>query len=172
MIKNTLLVTLLTSFVLASLSDVRAEDTKTFTRAEITKDAALKVVQAVIAEAEKRDEVIAVAVTDLGGHLIAFARMDAAKPAVVKIAIDKAYSSAIYRATTGKLQEISLPGEPAYGLQAVNRTITFQGGIPVHDKGVIVGGVGVSGAAAHIDEEIALAAVEQVFGKQDPEPKN
>lgn len=148
------------------------EEPKTFTRVEITKDAALEVVEAAIADAEKRNEIIAVAVCDLGGHLIAFARMDEAKPAVVKIAIDKAYSSAIYRATTGKLWEISQPGEPASGLAAVDRTITFQGGVPVNFEGAVVGGVGVSGAAAHIDEEIALSAVGKIFGKQETEPKN
>jgi uncharacterized protein GlcG (DUF336 family) len=149
-----------------------AEEPKTFTRAEITKDAALEVVEAAIAEAEKRKEGIAVVVCDLGGHLIAFARMDEAKPAVVKIAMDKAHSSAIYRATTGKLWEILQPGEPASGLAAVDRTITFQGGIPVMHEGVVVGGVGVSGAAAQVDEEIALVAVEKVFGEQKAETAN
>jgi len=158
--------------LLGAFAPVQAEDKPTFTRAEITKDAALAVVEAAVAEAEKRDEVIAVAVCDLGGHLIAFARMNEAKPAVVKIAIDKAYSSAIYRATTGELQEISLPGEPAYGLAAVDRTITFQGGIPVKFDGAVVGGVGVSGAAAHVDEEIAIVAVENVFGQQETETAN
>jgi len=155
-------------FFLGTLTLVHADENKpTFQRAEITRTAALEVVEAAIAEAEKRGEVIAIAICDLGGHLIAFARMDEAKPAVVKIATDKAYSSAIYRATTGKLQEISLPGEPAYGLAAVDRTITFQGGIPVKFDGAIVGGVGVSGAAAHVDEEIALVAVEKVLGRQE-----
>lgn len=164
--------TFLAIVLLGTSATVRAGEKPTFTRAEITQAAALEVVNSAVAEAEKRGEVIAVAVTDLGGHLIAFARMNEAKPAVVQIAIDKAYSSAIYRATTGKLQDISLPGEPAYGLQAVERTITFQGGIPVKFEDTVVGGVGVSGAAAHIDEEIALVAVEKVFGKQEAEPAN
>ncbi len=109
---------------------------------------------------------IAVAVCDLGGHPIAFLRMDEAKPAVVQIAIDKAYSSAIYRASTGVLQELAQPGAMAYGLASVPRTITFQGGIPITVDGAVVGGIGVSGAAADVDEAIALAAVEKVFGKQ------
>ncbi len=156
--------------LIGTLASSIAEDEKpttTFQREEISYEAALAVIDEAFVEAEKRGEVFAVAVADLGGHLIAFARMDEAKPAVVQIAIDKAYSSAIYRATTGKLQEISLPGEPAYGLSAVDRTITFQGGIPVLVGGTVVGAVGISGAPAHVDEEIALAAVKNIFGKQE-----
>ena len=157
---------------LLNSTSLSAEEPKTFTRAEITAPAAQAIVNVAISEAEKRKEVVAVAVCDLGGHPIAFLRMDAAKPAVVKIALDKAWSSAVYRATTGKLWEISQPGEPAAGLASVDRTITFQGGIPVNFEGAVVGGVGVSGAAAHIDEEIARTAVEKIFGKQESESAN
>lgn len=157
---------LLLPFLLVSTVFLSAEEPNTFTREEISETAALELTRAAIAEARKRDEVIAVAVTDLGGHLIAFLRMDEAKPAVVQIAIGKAYSSSIYRATTGKLWEISQPGEPAFGLQTHPGTITFQGGVPIMKDGQVIGGLGVSGAAAHVDGEIAHAAAEQVFGAQ------
>lgn len=148
-----------------------AEDTApsshTFVREEISEEAATKLVEAAVVEARKRGETIAVAVCDLGGHLIAFLRMDEAKPAVVQIAIGKAYSAAIYRATTGKLWEISQPGAEAYGVQTHPGTITFKGGIPVMYEGKVIGGLGISGAAAQVDEEMALSAAKTVFGSEE-----
>jgi len=158
---------LLLPFLFSTAAIAQEKSPPTFSRAEITRTAALKMIESAIADAEKRKEVVAVAVCDLGGHLIAFARMDDAKPAVVQIATDKAYSSAIYRATTGKLWELSQPGAEGHGLQNVPRTITMKGGVPVKHNGVVIGGIGVSGAAAQVDEDIAQKAAETVFGSQN-----
>jgi uncharacterized protein GlcG (DUF336 family) len=125
----------------------------------ITSEGAQKLIQSVVTQAKERKVVVCIAVTDPGGCLIALHRMDGAKPAVVGVAIDKAYSAAIYRATTGKLQQISQPGAEAYGLQSRPGVATFQGGVPITFKDQHLGGLGVSGAAAVDDEAMALAAI-------------
>ena len=128
----------------------------------ITAAGAQRLIASIVAQAEKAKTPVCIAVTDPGGCLIALHRMDGAKPAVVGVAIDKAHSAAIYRATTGKLQEISQPGAEAYGLQARPGVATFRGGVPITLKDQHLGGLGVSGAAAADDEVMALQAIESL----------
>jgi uncharacterized protein GlcG (DUF336 family) len=104
---------------------------------------------------------VSVAVVDASGHLIYFRRMDGTKVASIKLALDKAYTSAIYRKKTGDLAKPSQPGAAAYGLSSCPRTIVFKGGVPLLDKkGNTVGAIGVSGASASQDEQVALSALQ------------
>lgn len=128
----------------------------------ITAAGAQRLIASIVAQAEKAKTPVCIAVTDPGGCLIALHRMDGAKPAVVGVAIDKAHSAAIYRATTGKLHEISQPGAEAYGLQARPGVATFQGGVPITVQDQHLGGLGVSGAAAADDEAMALQAIKDL----------
>src|SRR5688500_13871057 len=62
---------------------------------------------AIKAAKEKASEMklkVNIAVVDDGGHLLAFARLDGARPASLYTAITKAASSATLRAATGPLQ--------------------------------------------------------------------
>ena len=65
----------------------------------------LKGARAVLAAAQRRAEEIRVpmdvAVVDEGGHLLAFERMDGAKPASIAISLVKAQAAAMRRAATG-----------------------------------------------------------------------
>ena len=56
------------------------------------------------------------------------------------------------------------PGDPLYGIQESNnnRIITFGGGIPFHDKGKVVGALGVSGGTVEEDTYVAKYAIESV----------
>ena len=61
-----------------------------------------------------------IAVVDESGHLILLARMDGAKFIAVDIAINKAVTAAGSRKPTHELGRVTLPGEPAFGIQAQN----------------------------------------------------
>ncbi len=103
---------------------------------------------------------VSVAVVDQGGHLVAFCRMDGAEIAGPTLAVDKAFTSVAQSTSTSELAELAGPGGPLFGLQANGhgRYVIFAGGIPLRVNGVIVGGVGVSGASTTEDQSCAEAA--------------
>ena len=112
-------------------------------------------------EAERRSILVSAAVVDAGGHLIAFGRMDGAEIAGPVLAVDKAFTAVANRIATSELATLAAPGGELFGLHANGggRFVIFGGGLPIAIEGVIVGGVGVSGASAAEDESCAFAAL-------------
>ncbi len=90
------------------------------------------------------------------------ARMDGVPLVTVRMAEDKAYTSAMIHEPTGDLQEVSLPGEELFGLASAEagRIIIFGGGFPLASGDQVVGAIGVAGGTADNDVEIAKAAIE------------
>jgi glc operon protein GlcG len=107
-----------------------------------------------------------IAVVDDGGHLLAFARMDGARPASSYTSITKAVSAATQRGATGPLPpggeintQLSLAIENAAAISGGKFT-TLKGGIPIVVAGQVIGAVGVGGAKGEQDAEIAQAGVQ------------
>lgn len=119
-----------------------------------------RMIAAAHAEAEARSLLVSAAVVDAGGHLIAFGRMDGAEIAGPVLAVDKAYTAVANRIATSELAALAAPGGELFGLHANGggRFVIFGGGVPIAVGGVIVGGVGVSGASATEDDACARAA--------------
>jgi uncharacterized protein GlcG (DUF336 family) len=120
---------------------------------------ALRMVAAAHAEAERRSILVSAAVVDAGGNLVAFGRMDGAEIAGPVLAVDKAYTAVANRTATSELAKLAAPGGELFGLHANGggRFVIFGGGVPILVDGIVVGGVGVSGASAAQDEACALA---------------
>jgi glc operon protein GlcG len=105
---------------------------------------------------------VAIAVVDEGGHLIACDRMDGALWVTPEIARAKANAAAGFRASTLDLEErfskrmlfadnVATLGDYAF--------VFGRGGVPLVEDGRVVGAVGVSGAVpADNDHAIADAA--------------
>lgn len=107
-----------------------------------------------------------IAVVDDGGHLLAFARMDGARPASVSTAITKATSSATLRAATGPLPPGTDKPDALLNLSVQNaaaqsggKFTTLYGGVPIIVEGQVIGAVGVGGATGEQDAEIARAGI-------------
>lgn len=126
----------------------------------------LKEAQGLLGVALRKAEEIGVpstiAIVDSGGHCVAKARMDGVPLVTVRMAEDKAYTSAMIHEPTGDLQQPSQPGEELFGLFAAEagRVIIFGGGFPLAKDGDVVGAIGVAGGTAENDVEIAEAALE------------
>jgi uncharacterized protein GlcG (DUF336 family) len=123
--------------------------------------AAQQALAAGIAEADRIGVAVSGAVVDAGGVLRAFARMDGAEIAGEVLAVDKAYTAVAHRISTAGLGALAQPGGELFGLEANGRGryVMFGGGLPVTDSdGVVIGGVGVSGAAVAQDVACAEAA--------------
>jgi uncharacterized protein GlcG (DUF336 family) len=116
-------------------------------------------IEAATAEARKLGVAVSVAVVDAGGNLVAFLRMDGAEIAGPVLAVDKAYTAVANRISTAELAEQAAPGGPLFGLHscANGRFVIFGGGVPVRVGNVVVGAVGVSGAAVGQDIRCAEA---------------
>lgn len=117
----------------------------------------------VIAAAEKKAEEIGqpmnIAVVDAGGNLVAHVRMDKAWMGSVDISINKAWTSRAFDIATKDLAEFSQSGGQFFGIHASNhgRVMIFAGGIPLKQKGEVVGAIGVSGGTGAQDQAVAEA---------------
>ena len=121
-------------------------------------DEATKAIDGAIAEADRENVKVSIAIVDRAGDPIMIARMDGASGATVRFALEKAKSTISTGLDTFVLQE-SLKDQPelsTIGLMLV------QGGLPVLYKDEFVGAIGVSGAQANQDGAIASAALTQL----------
>lgn len=107
-----------------------------------------------------------IAVVDDGGHLLAFVRMDGARPASITTALTKATAAATFRQETGAQPAT---GEPnvllSLGLQTASggKFSPLKGGIPIVIDGQVVGAVGVGGGSGEQDAEVAKAGVKALL---------
>ncbi len=131
------------------------------TRTDISLDLAQRLIAAVFAESRRRSVELAAAVVGCGGELVAAARMDRAQLGALSIATDKAYTAVSFGFPTSAWAESSMPGGSDWGLGSTlgGRAIVFPGGLPLRKDGMLVGGIGVSGAASTVDELCARAAI-------------
>ena len=114
------------------------------------------VIQAAVAEARKRNWKMNVAVTDSGGNLVAFQRMDGAMLASIQIAEHKARAAVTFRRPT-KVFEDGIQLMHLNYLLAFDGVIASRGGIPLIDQNAIIGAIGCSGGADSQDEVISEA---------------
>jgi len=125
---------------------------------DLTLDIAKKMLEAGEKEAEKQGVPMSMAISDAGGNLIAFRRMDNAALFSIQIAMDKAFTTVFGKMPTG-----SFAGQYCAGglvpLFFHERWITFPGGFPIIKNGMILGGIGVSGGIIE-DVYVAKAALE------------
>jgi uncharacterized protein GlcG (DUF336 family) len=102
-----------------------------------------------------------IAVTDGGGHLLAFARMDGAILGSIDIALAKAKTSILFNGPSENLWEFCKPGGPAPATEYTNGgLIPYAGGVAMNDQdGSLIGAIGVSGGLPEQDGEVARAAI-------------
>ena len=104
---------------------------------------------------------VTISVLDLRGDIIALHRMDGALWRSVPISQGKAAASAAWNTPSGELQERwNQPVFQSLCMMENGRLIPWQGALPVRrPDGTMVGAIGVSGAKASDDEEVAAAGL-------------
>jgi uncharacterized protein GlcG (DUF336 family) len=125
------------------------------------------VIQAGIGRANAIHSPSTIAVVDVGGTIVAQARMDGASLSSVVLAYNKAYTSLSCRMPTSAITKIAQPGGDFYGIAngLGGRAIIFPGGIPIQIDGEVVGAVGASGGNGVQDEDVARAAASSLSDK-------
>jgi uncharacterized protein GlcG (DUF336 family) len=126
----------------------------------VTLDAAQAMIERARAHATRIGVPMNIAVTDGGGHLVAFARMDAAILGSIEIALAKAKTSVLFNGPSEKLWDFCKPGGPAPATEYTNGgLIPYAGGVALNDAdGAPIGAIGVSGGLPAQDGEVARAA--------------
>lgn len=122
----------------------------------VTQAMAEKIAAGAVAHAKENKWRLAIAVVDPHGFLVHFVRMDDTQTAGPAIAIEKARTAAMFRRASRVFEE-GLAKRPAYlGLPGAT---PVTGGVPIIVDGMIVGGVGASGASSDEDEQAAIAGL-------------
>jgi uncharacterized protein GlcG (DUF336 family) len=126
----------------------------------IDAQAAATLVSHAVTEAAGRGISISVAVVDDAGSLVAFQRMSPAPRFSADFAIAKARTSAAFSVPTSSLEEL-YKDRPAFAHSFVAQGNYFlgRGGLPIFRSGERVGAIGVSGADAHGEEDIARQVI-------------
>ena len=110
------------------------------------------------AEAKRLNLLMAFAITDPAGDLVAFARMDGVQTASLQIAQDKARAAARFRRPTRYWAEAIANGRPQ--LVTLDGVVGSEGGIPIDDaQGRVIGGIGASGGTGEQDAAVATVAL-------------
>lgn len=125
------------------------------TRTVLTLAAAERIAQAAEAQAREGGHAVAIAVVDEAGRLLLFRRMDGTPNASVTVAIGKAEHSANYRRDTVFHQQLLAQGQ--HVVLGLPQSLPLEGGVCLLHRGQLVGAIGVSGAPAVQDGEIARA---------------
>lgn len=111
------------------------------------------------------DQVVAIAIVDYTGNLLAYAQTGALRLFSRRHAIRKAYTAAIMATDTGtngkKMKEQGRSISEMGDLQLT----AMQGGLVVKRDGVILGGIGVGGYdGGHLDEALARIGLDVLLG--------
>ena len=111
------------------------------------------------------DDVVAIAIVDSTGNLLAYAQTGALRLFSRRHAIRKAYTAAVMATDTGtngkKLKEQGRSISEMGDLQLTG----LQGGLVVKRDGVLLGGIGVGGYdGGHLDEALARIGLEVLLG--------
>ena len=127
----------------------------------LTLDDVKRIAAAAEKEARANDCTVTIAICDAGGHPLWLQRMDGAPVMSAEVAPQKARTcvmtgrpSKVYEdmVNTGRYAALSMPIVP------------LEGGEPIVIEGRIIGAVGVSGAKAVEDAQIARAGIDALLG--------
>jgi uncharacterized protein GlcG (DUF336 family) len=121
-------------------------------------ESARKAGAAAVAEARKNGWFVAVAVVDTAGSLVYFERMDNTQTGSIRVAEDKARSSAQFKRPTKAFEDALAGGRHA--ILGLPGALPVEGGIPIMAQDKIVGAIGVSGGTAQQDSQCATAGTD------------
>ncbi len=130
----------------------------------LTYEGAVKVLAAAARKADEIGAPQCIAVTDDGGHLLAFGRTDGGKVLSVDSSIAKARTAASSRVPTGRMAD-----ELARGLAFATsgKATNLPGGIPIVVEDHLIGAIGVGSGTGEQDVEVASAGVAALEGAKE-----
>jgi glc operon protein GlcG len=130
----------------------------------LTLAGARKMMEAALAIAEREHVPISVAITDAGGHLVLFERMDGGRFHTVHSSTTKAVCAASNKRPTSAKGAQAQPLDTAHAIGLAlaagpERWTAMEGGYPIIVGGECLGGIGVSGGNWEFDDRVAREAL-------------
>jgi uncharacterized protein GlcG (DUF336 family) len=123
-------------------------------------ETAKKIAASAIAEARKNNWTMAVAITDTGGNLVYFEKMDGTQIGSVRVAIGKSRSAVLFKRPTKVFQDTVAAGGEGIRYLVLEGAVPIEGGLPLLMDGKIVGAIGVSGGTSQQDGVAAKAGAD------------
>jgi glc operon protein GlcG len=120
-------------------------------------EAAKKVMAAAEAEAAKNNWAMAIAILDSTGHIVMLHKLDNTQFGSIGVAEDKARSAIYYRRPTKVFEDLVAQGGIGLRTLALRNASPLEGGVPIIVDGKVIGAIGVSGATAVQDGQVANA---------------
>ena len=117
---------------------------------------AKKAAASATAEARKIDVRMSIAVTDVGGELVYFEKMDGTQMASVMMAQGKARTAVMFRRPSKTFADQYAAGNTAF-TTFTEQPVASEGGIPIVVSGKIIGAIGASGGTGQQDGMAAAA---------------
>jgi glc operon protein GlcG len=125
----------------------------------ITLEQAQKIAAAAVAEAAKNHWNEAIAIVEPNGQLVYYAKMDDTQYGSMKVALNKATSSAMFRRPTNVFHDLLAKGPQFTYLLELEGANAVPGGMPIVSGGKIIGGIGCSGVTGEQDIQICEAGL-------------
>jgi uncharacterized protein GlcG (DUF336 family) len=116
-----------------------------------------KVMAAALQEAAKNNWTMAIAIVDAGGNLVLFKKMDNTQLGSIEVARSKATTANNFKRPTKVLEDAVAGGGIGLRLLSIQGIATLEGGELIMENGKIIGAIGVSGAQATQDGQVARA---------------
>jgi glc operon protein GlcG len=123
----------------------------------INLETAKKIASSAIAGARANNWTQAVAITDVGGNLVYFEKMDGTMTGSVRVALSKARSAVLFKRPTKAFQDFLAAGGNGLFILGLEGAVPIEGGLPLLKDGKIVGAIGVSGGTPQQDGVVAKA---------------
>ncbi len=118
--------------------------------------------KAAVAESRKNNWTMAVAITDIGGDLVSFEKMDGTQTGSVNVAIGKARSAVLFKRPTKAFQDVVASGGAGLRILGLEGAVAIEGGLPIVVDGKIIGAIGLSGGSGEQDGMAAKAGADAV----------
>lgn len=148
------------------VSEAGAATSLTAPHHDISLDGSSRLLDAAMAACHAGGKVLAAAVVDRGGNLVALRRDDGVGPHNTDAARRKAYTALSTKTATRLLAANAHASAEGANLNTVEALLLLGGGVPLTVDGEIVGAIGIAGAGGPAaDEACAIAAVDSVFPK-------
>jgi len=118
-----------------------------------------KVMNAALQEATKNNWMMAIAIVDTGGNLVLFTKMDNTQIGSIEVALGKAKTANNFKRPTKVFEDAVAGGGIGLRVLSLSNVTALEGGEPIIVNGKIIGAIGVSGAQATQDDQVAKAGL-------------
>ena len=124
----------------------------------VTLDQAKKIAAGAVAEANRNNWKVAIAIVDTHGFLKYYEMMDDTQTASATISVEKARTAAMFRRPTKMMEDMISGGRTA--VLGLKGALPVEGGLPIIVDGKVIGGIGISGLTSPQDGVVAQAALD------------